>query len=263
MPRSLRFSDIGRSYNALVARWRSMSEDDRSVLLDSFAVDFAYNSGGLENDQITLHDTREVFDRDGVSAFTGDLRTLFEIANLKAMWSWTVEKLPSGFAFSTEELMFCHDTLTHGTYYDRRWALGERPGEFKRHMYEVSDRVGELPEYVPGAVESLLLEVKEALVGERDVLGSLSVAVYLHAALVDIHPFADGNGRVARQMANMVLLSECMPPALIPKQDRMAYFGALDAFHYEDELDPLRQFVVVETLKRWNGLIPKDEAKTQ
>ena len=108
---------------------------------------------------------------------------------------------------------------------------------------------------MPQAIESLLLEVKEALAGERDVLGSLSVAAYLHAALVDIHPFADGNGRVARQMANMVLLSECMPPALIPKQDRMAYFGALDAYHYEDELDPLRQFVAVETLKRWNGLI--------
>ena len=142
MPPSLRTSSVGQSYLTLVDRWQSMGADDRSVLLDSFAVDFAFNSGSLENDQITLHDTREVFDRNGVSSFTGDVRTLFEIANLKAMWSWTVENLPSGFAYNTEELLFCHETLTHGTYDNRRWSLGERPGKFKHHMYEVADGVG-------------------------------------------------------------------------------------------------------------------------
>ena len=230
-----------------------MGPGNRFALLDSFAVDFAFNSGSLENDQITLHDTREVFDRDGVSSFTGDVRTLFEIANLKAMWSWTIENLPAGFAFSVEELLFCHETLTHGTYDKRRWSLGERPGEFKRHMYEVADGVGELPDDVPHAIESLLLEVREALATERDAFGSLSIAAYLHAAIVDIHPFADGNGRVARQMTNMVLLSEGLPPSLVPTEDRIAYFGALDAYHYEDEIEPLRQFIAVETLKRWDG----------
>lgn len=252
MPNSLRFSDIGRSYQELVARWRDLSSADRDALMDGFAVEFAFHSGGLENDQITLHDTREVFDHDGVSSFTGDLRTLFEIANLKAMWSWTIEKLPTGFSFDTGELLFCHETLTHGTYDQRRWSLGERPGQFKHHMYEVADGVGDLPGDVPQSIESLLEEVREALGMSHDILGSLSIAVYLHASLVDIHPFADGNGRVARQMANMVLLSECLPPVLVPKEDRMAYFGALDAYHYDDEIEPLRQFMAVETLRRWD-----------
>lgn len=254
MPLSLRSSEIGRAYQALVARWRDLSASDRVALLDSFAVDFSFHSGGLENDQVTLHDTREVFDRDGVSSFTGDVRTIFEIANLKAMWLWTMETLPTGFSLTTEELLFCHETLTRGTYDRRRWTLGERPGEFKHHMYEVADGVGDAPDDVPSSVESLLREVREALSVRRDIFESLTVASYLHAALVDIHPFADGNGRVARQMTNMVLLSECLPPVLVPKEDRMAYFGALDAYHYTDELSPLRQFLVVETLKRWNGL---------
>lgn len=259
MPLSLRTSSVGRSYQTLSARWRALEECDRALLVDSFAVDFAFHSGGLENDQITLHDTREVFDRDGVSSFTGDVRTIFEIANLKAMWSWTVETLPSGFSFSTEELLFCHKTLTHGTYDKRRWSLGERPGEFKRHMYEVADGVGALPEETRALVESLLQEVREALAEKRGALDSLTIASYLHAELVDIHPFADGNGRVARQVANMVLLCERLPPVLIPKEDRMAYFGALDAYHYDGELEPFRQFMAAETLKRWNGLIVKME----
>lgn len=231
MPPSLRSSDLGQAYQALAGSWQARAEGDRLALLDSFAVDFSFHSGSLENEQITLHDTREIFDHDGVSSFTGDLRTLFEMANLKAMWLWTVGTLPLGFSFATEELLFCHETLTHGTYDQRRWSLGERPGEFKRHMYEVAGGAGDLPDEVPGSIERLLLEVREALAERRDALGSLSIAAYLHAALVDIHPFADGNGRVARQLTNMVLLSEGLPPVLVPKEDRMAYFGALDAYH--------------------------------
>lgn len=252
---SLRTSEVGRRYMALCARWRDLAGPERSLLMNSFAVDFAYHSGGLENDHVTLHDTREVFDRDGVSAYTGDVRTLFELANLKAMWSWTLDTLPTGFSFDTEELLLCHETLTHGTYDQRRWSLGERPGTFKRHMFEVADGVGDLPDDVPGAVDAMLQEVREALSATRDALGSLAVAAFLHAALVDIHPFADGNGRVARQLANMVLLAECLPPVLVPIEDRMAYFGALDAYHYEDELHPMMQFLAVETIKRWDGAV--------
>ena len=255
MPRSLRASNVGRSYLALVARWKALGEDERARLVDSFAVGFAFHSGGLENDEITLHDTREVFDHDGVSSFTGDVRTVFEISNLKAMWLWTLERLPLGFTFSAEELLFCHETLTHGTYDQRRWSLGERPGSFKRYMYEVADGVGDLPEEVSASVESLLSEVREALAAKPDALGCLTIAAYLHAVLVDIHPFADGNGRVARQLTNMVLLSEDLPPVLVPKEDRMAYFGALDAYHCDDQIDPLRQFFAVETLKRWDGAV--------
>lgn len=44
---------------------------------------FAYHSGKIENDKITYHDTREIFEHDGVTSYTGDLRTLFEIRNGK------------------------------------------------------------------------------------------------------------------------------------------------------------------------------------
>ena len=42
-----------------------------------------YHSGHLENERITYKDTREIFEHDGVTSYTGDLRTLFEIRNAK------------------------------------------------------------------------------------------------------------------------------------------------------------------------------------
>lgn len=245
-------SELDRHYALLVKRWSRLDDSAQKALLDAFAIDFSYHSGGLENEEITLHDTREVFDHDSVSSFTGDLRTIFEMANLKSMWVWTMQNMSHGFSFDEKELLRCHEILTHGTYDQRRWELGERPGQYKHHMFEVADGVGDYPEDVQRAVAATLSEVREALAGPHDHLGTVSISAYAHAMLVDIHPFADGNGRVARQLSNMVLLTDGLPPVLVPKEDRMAYFGALDAFHNDDDLTPLREFLVVETLKCWS-----------
>ena len=51
--------------------------------LNMHSISFAYHSGNLENDRITYNDTREIFDHDSVTSYTGDLRTLFEIRNAK------------------------------------------------------------------------------------------------------------------------------------------------------------------------------------
>lgn len=87
MSAPLHHPDITRAYHALATRWRLLDEDTRTRLTDSFAIDFAYHSGGLENERITLADTRKIFEGNRVTSFTGDIRTLKEIADLKDMWS--------------------------------------------------------------------------------------------------------------------------------------------------------------------------------
>ena len=258
MQSSLRSSELGRAYLRLCEDWRALGDTDRLALLDEFAVGYAYNSGKIENDAITLHDTREVFERGGVSAFTGDVRTLFEIDDLRASWGWMLERLGEGFVFDEDELLACHLGLTQGTYDERRWSRGERPGAYKRHAYVVGDDAGLEPEEVPGAVRDLLREVREARGRAHDCLGALTMAAYAHAGLVDIHPFADGNGRLARQLANMLLLSEGLPLVLVQEGDRMAYYGALDAFHHEDELRPFVEFLAAESLHYWGGRVGRE-----
>lgn len=54
-----------------------------SEALNAFSIAFAYHSGKIENDNVTYSDTREIFEHDGVTAYTGNLRTLFEIRNAK------------------------------------------------------------------------------------------------------------------------------------------------------------------------------------
>ena len=239
-------------YDETVRWWRELDDAGRCAALDSFAVKFAYNSGRIENDEITYHDTYEVFSNDAVSSYTGSLRTLFEIRNLKTAWNWVLDRAcGEPFSFDVPCLLEVHQLLTSGTYDQRRWDAGERPGSFKLGDYVVGARaVGEDADDVPALVEGLLAEVSEA-VGPGSSGSALTVAAYLHAELARIHPFADGNGRVARLMMNLALMRLGHPPVVVFEEDRLAYYGALDAFDEAEDLDALKSFLMAQTVKAW------------
>ncbi|TVR02804.1 MAG: Fic family protein [Desulfovibrionales bacterium] len=62
---------------------------------------------------------------------------------------------------------------------------------------------------------------------------ALRAYVHIHAAFVRIHPFWDGNGRLARLVANIPVIRAGFPPIIIPKQGRQEYIAALTEYHYQ------------------------------
>lgn len=245
--------DVRDAYNAVLSWWRGLDVNARAVALDAFAVRFSYNSGKIENDEITYRDTHEVFDRDGVTSYTGSLRTLFEIKNLKTAWEWLLLSAREARTLDEALLLKAHRLLTQGTYDEDRWARGERPGTFKLGDYVVGVRdTGIAADDVSQAVGDALSEVREALEASSAQKNALVIAAYLHAQIARIHPFADGNGRTARLLGNFVLLALQHPPVSIDEADRLSYYGALDAFDADGDLDPFASFLMVETVKTWD-----------
>lgn len=66
-------------------------------------------------------------------------------------------------------------------------------------------------------------------------------AAWLHHRFTQIHPFQDGNGRVARALASLVFLREGLFPLVVRESDRREYIGALEAAD-ACELGPLITF---------------------
>lgn len=54
---------------------------------------------------------------------------------------------------------------------------------------------------------------------------------------------------------NYVLMKLGTAPCTISADDRLAFFGALDAFHQEGELTPFIDFCRIQTLKTWEQLL--------
>ncbi len=245
-------------YEQALELWRrkNISTDvELAEALNAFGVAFAYHSGKIENENITYHDTREIFEHDGVTAYTGDLRTLFEIRNAKDAYEMFLcafqTKRALDEAFLTE-LQFC---LTQNTYDVMRWQVGERPGEYKRHNYETGrDEVGAAPEDAADEVQELLEELRN--VKPENVL---IAAAYFHAKFENIHPFADGNGRVGRLTMNYLLVLHGHPPIIIHEENRKEYYAALEAWDNWQELVPLREFLKWQTEKTWEKQIVRAE----
>ena len=59
-------------------------------------------------------------------------------------------------------------------------------------------------------------------------------AIVAHTWLVYIHPFIDGNGRVARLLMNLILMRSGYPIAIITKEDRLRYYDALEISQTSD-----------------------------
>ncbi len=242
---------IQTAYSQLVARWRAMDDGVRRIYLEeTFPLIFSYNSGKIENDEVTYHDTKEIFEHGRIVGFTGDPRTIFEIVNLKRAWQEAQAHTSPQTAFECKDLLHLHSVLTAGTYDQKRWLAGERPGTFKRGYYTVAHDVGYAPEEVEQTVLELLDEINSeiAQVSEKDLRSPLIISCYAHAKLVEIHPFADGNGRIARLFQNICLLKCNFPPFVVHEQNKLAYYGALDAFHEEGTLDDFVNFCMVESI---------------
>ena len=54
-------------------------------------------------------------------------------------------------------------------------------------------------------------------------------AAFLHHAFSQIHPFQDGNGRIARLLASFILIKEGLFPLSIDREDRTKYIDALES----------------------------------
>ncbi len=249
-------------YETALKLWKrkNISNDaELAEALNGHSIAFAYHSGKIENDKITYNDTREIFDRDGVTSYTGDLRTLFEIRNAKEANELLLTAFNERRDLDESLIKDFQYKLTQNTYDTRRWQLGERPGEYKRHDFITGkNEIGASPEDVPGEMSELLSELK-VIPSEKILIA----ATYFHAKFENIHPFADGNGRTGRLLMNYFMLTHDHPLVIIHEEDRKDYYSALEAFDERQDLDPLIAFMKDQTVKTWQKQIEAFERKNR
>ena len=87
------------------------------------------------------------------------------------------------------------------------------------------------------------LNVQRAKASEMSVDDLYQMSFDAHYNLVTIHPWADGNGRMARLIMNMLQFEFGLIPTKILKEDKEEYIKALVATRETDNLDIFRSFM--------------------
>ncbi len=118
-----------------------------------------------------------------------------------------------------------------------------RKGEYKKEPNNPTRQDSGAHEYCPpfavdAEMDRLFTLYKEM---ESECAPPELLAAWLHLAFVQIHPFEDGNGRVARALATAVLMKAGLPPLTVIRDMRPRYIGALESADDGDR-QPLLEF---------------------
>ena len=103
-------------------------------------------------------------------------------------------------------------------------------GEYKQQPNNPRRSDGSKHEYCP---PELVIDEMEQLMQwyaqyNRDSMPPEILAAWFHHRFTQIHPFQDGNGRVARTLATFVFLKSGLFPLVIRSSDRETYISALE-----------------------------------
>jgi len=104
------------------------------------------------------------------------------------------------------------------------------PGDYKKFPNNVRTQTGEFFHFAaPAETEAKMRDLVEWLRKElaTPTMHAVEMASRLHHDFVLIHPFDDGNGRVARLLVNYVLMRAGFPPLVIKSADKANYIAAL------------------------------------
>ncbi|MDP0399187.1 Fic family protein [Tsukamurella strandjordii] len=115
-------------------------------------------------------------------------------------------------------------------------------GRYKRLPNEIlgSDHAPPLPDDVPIAMQELVGWVNGCVAMPATLTASIAHAWFAH-----VHPFDDGNGRVARLLVNLILAKHDLPPVIINhRSKRDDYIDALALSDEAGDIFPLTKFLV-------------------
>jgi Fic family protein len=87
-------------------------------------------------------------------------------------------------------------------------------------------------------VNHLLKELVKWYKKNKNKYPGLVLAAVVHNQFENIHPFADGNGRVGRILLNNILIKHNLPPMNIDFKNRIEYYQSLQEYEGNQNLKP-------------------------
>lgn len=216
-----------------------LSADTRARLGRKFRLDMNYHSNSIEGNELDYGDTKSLLLRN-VTATGKPLKDHLEMRGHDNALTRLREAADANLPITESLIKEFHQILVVDPFTDQPDNV---PGAFKdtgNYLYnDAGERVDFLPpEQVPAALNVLINFVNNVLDppkarkkrDRRDKydIHPVVLAAEFHQRFIRIHPFTDGNGRMARIFMNLILLRTGFPPIVIKQEEKTAYYRALD-----------------------------------
>ena len=206
-----------------------ISETRKRELLAQLKAVWTHDSTGIEGNTLTLGDTMAVLEY-GLTVKGKPLKDHQDVVSHARGVDFVQsllgrKKIAEGDIFSLHRIVVGEETRDiyrpigawkredNGTY-------GVEDGKSVYMPYAKSD---DTPWLMGNWIKAFNKSLKKVKTQDE----ALAAYVFAHVSFVRIHPFFDGNGRLARLLANIPVLSAGFPPIVIPSESRLEYIGEL------------------------------------
>jgi Fic family protein len=214
-------------------------KDEYRIALDrKIKLEYNFNTNHIEGNTLTYSETELLLYFDNVSG-NHSLRDIDEMRSsdlaftlIKEWAADTEQPLTEQNIKNLNELLlvkpFWKDAITPDGQKTRRLI---KIGNYKEFPNSVMLQNGEVFHYAsPQETPILMGDLIRWYIEEEEKkeLHPAYLASLLHYRFVRIHPFDDGNGRIARLLMNYVLIRHNYPPVIIKSEDKKNYLFALN-----------------------------------
>lgn len=206
-----------------------LDADLREAFLEKLRVRWTHTSTALEGNTLNEGETLGVL-RYGLTIAGKPLAHHNEIVGhsraLDLLYAWAER----GHVLQAADLHLLHQAVQTSVEVDYLKPLGAWKYEPNSTLAKQGGKTVVNDMYaMPGHVPALMQEWLEGFQKQRTdaACSALESYTWSHATFVRIHPYADGNGRMARLLANVPVIEKGSLPILIPAEKRLEYIEAL------------------------------------
>ena len=211
-----RIDELQTQINSL----RPLNEEETASLREYYKIGLKYSSNALEGNTLTESETKVVLE-EGLTIGGRPLRDHLEAVGHAAAFDYLCS-LQRNTGFSEQDIL----TL-HRLFFCK--IREEQAGVYRKSRIFVTGSTHKFPSFEE--VPNLMKEFMEQAPRWKEMYHPVEYAARLHQRLVVIHPFVDGNGRVARLLMNLALLQSGYLITVIPPVLRSEYIETLETSH--------------------------------
>ncbi len=231
-----------------VRELRPINPDQERRIMQKFRLDWTYHSNAIEGNSLTFGETR-AFLLHGITAQGKPFRDYLEIRGHHAAIDFVLDLVRQKRPLTEAAIRELHETImVEPRYVDAQTPDG-RPtrrligiGEYKTAPNHVRTSTGEIHYYAsPEETPARMGDLMQWYQAQND-LHPLILAATFHYQFVSIHPFDDGNGRMARLLMNLILMQHEFVPVVVSLESKEDYLLALEVGDAGD-LEPFNVFI--------------------
>lgn len=203
--------------------------------IEKIKIDFTYNSNKIEGNALTYGQTIQLL-KEFVAPKNTSTADCLDILNHQQVLDEVFEQYQAT-EITEANMRRLHKALMKSP---DQWSdsIHYAPGKYKILENVTTRSSGKIHHYkqpteVPAAISDLIKDTNHRLslltLDDNDE-HILKIVTDFHFQFLNyIHPFGDGNGRIARIMMNIILLKSKYPPIFIKSIDKLDYMNSFEA----------------------------------